>query len=206
MEESHQLLDRLISSRGRLFVVSGPSGVGKGTVISSLLGSRACPAGIGKCITATTREPRPGESHGINYLFFSDDEFEERVRQGFFLEHVTYNEHLYGTPREEVEMRIAAGRDVILEIEVRGGLAVKAAIPESVLVFLAPPSLAELERRLLTRATDDAAAVARRLAIAREEMESAPLYDYRIVNDNIVDSVRDLQSVITSERMKIGKS
>src|ERR1051326_3091113 len=134
-------------NRGRLFVVSGPSGVGKGTVIRALLRSDDSPPRLEKCITATTRKPRPGEQDGVHYLFFSEDEFVRRILHDYFIEHETYNGCRYGTPREEVEKRLASGHDVLLEIEVRGGLALKEQIPDSVLVFLAPPDFAELERR-----------------------------------------------------------
>lgn len=187
-------------NRGRLFVVSGPSGVGKGTVIKALLGSHSCPPSVVKCITATTRLPRPDEVNGKHYLFFDEAEFEARVRSDYFIEHVEYNGRRYGTPKEEVEKRLAAGLDVILEIEVRGGLTIKDRIADSVLVFLAPPSMDELTRRLTSRATDDDAAVAGRLRIAREEMKAAPRYDHCIVNDDLARAVEQLRQIIIESR------
>src|SRR5688572_11562089 len=173
----------LLGRKGRLFVVSGPSGVGKGTVIAGLQKQEHPEAYLTRCITATTRKPRAGERDGVNYFFFTPEEFERRIASGYFLEHVTYNGNYYGTPREEVEQLSAEGRDVVLEIEVRGGIAVKKAISDSVLVFIAPPSWEELERRLRSRRTDTEEHVQRRLAIAREEMRAAPNYHYVVVND-----------------------
>jgi guanylate kinase len=195
--------DGLLPSRGRLFVVSGPSGVGKGTVIAGLLAPLAAPSCLVRCTTATTRAPRPGEVNGLNYHFFSRPEFERRIADGFFLEYAPYNENLYGTPRESVERERHAGNDVILEIEVQGGVAVRGVDPSAVLIFLAPPSWHELERRLRSRATDDPETVARRMAIARREMEAAPHYDYLIVNDSVESATDTLRSIVLAERRRI---
>jgi guanylate kinase len=196
-------VETLLPSRGRLFVISGPSGVGKGTVIAGMLRSPSVPPGVIKCTTATTRLPRPGEVDGVNYHFFTREEFETRIASGYFLEHAAYNDNLYGTPRENVERDQRAGHDVLLEIEVQGGLAVRRIDPEAVLVFLAPPSWGELERRLRRRATDDPSAVERRLGIARREMDAAPKYDYLIVNDDVDRAVDHLRAVILAERHRI---
>ena len=196
-------LKDLLPSRGRLFVISGPSGVGKGTVISGMLRSPAVPPGVIKCVTATTRSPRNGEVDGVNYHFYSREEFELLVSAGYFLEHAPYNNNLYGTPRENVERERSAGNDVLLEIEVQGGLTIRGLDAEAVLVFLAPPSWEELERRLRSRATDDPSAVERRLGIARREMDAASQYDYLIVNDDVQRAVDELRSVIIAERRRI---
>ena len=196
-------LTGLLGRKGRLFVVSGPSGVGKGTVIAGLQKQEHPEAYLTRCITATTRKPRAGERDGVNYFFFTLEEFERRIASGYFLEHVTYNGSYYGTPREEVEQLSAEGRDVVLEIEVRGGVAVKEAIPDSVLVFIAPPSWEELERRLRSRRTDSEDHVQRRLAIAREEMRAAPNYDYVVINDELESAVRRLGAIVTAEKCRI---
>jgi len=196
-------LEGLLSRRGRLFVVSGPSGVGKGTVIAGLQKREHPEAYLTRCVTATTRSPRPGEKDGVNYFFFTAEEFKRRIDAGYFLEHVIYNDNFYGTPREEVEQLSAEGRDVVLEIEVRGGIAVKKAIPDSVLVFIAPPSWVELERRLRSRRTDSDEHVQRRLSIARAEMQAAPDYDYVVVNDEVESAVRRLGAIVSAEKCRI---
>jgi guanylate kinase len=204
MTSNHvDIVSRLLPARGRVFVISGPSGVGKGTVLNGMLRSSSAPARLTRCTTATTRAPREGEVDGVNYHFFSHEEFERRAAQGYFLEHARYNDNFYGTPRENVKREQAAGNDVLLEIEVQGGLSIRALDLDAVLVFLAPPSWDELERRLRNRATDDAGAVERRLAIARREMDAAPNYDYLIVNDDLDRAVATLQSVIVAERQRI---
>ncbi len=201
----NKALAGILRTGGRLIVISGPSGVGKGTVISRLLGSSRRPENLLRCITATTRPPREGEVDGRSYYFFSRAQFEERIGKGFFIEHVTYNNHLYGTPCEDVERELAKGNDVLIEIEVRGGLTIKASRPEAILVFVAPPSWADLEKRLKGRATDTSAQVANRLQIAREEMKAAPNYDYLVVNDQVDGAVDTLLAVITAERSRILK-
>jgi guanylate kinase len=199
------MIDLLVSKRGRLFVVSGPSGVGKGTVIAHALSSAAHPSSVGRCITATTRPPRDGEQDGVNYLFLSEQQFEERARARYFLEHVSYNGYRYGTPRDRVLQMLDRGEDAVLEIEVRGGLAAKEAIPDATLIFLAPPSWHELERRLRSRGTDSAAEVDRRLAIAREEMEVAPRYDYVVVNDDVRVAAAAICAIFIAERHRIAR-
>ena len=200
---SDNMIEALVPSRGRLFVVSGPSGVGKGTVIAGMLRSPSAPTGLVKCTTATTRAPRPGEVDGVNYEFFSRAEFERKIEEGYFLEHAHYNDNLYGTPLPNVEREREAGQDILLEIEVQGGVSVRKMDPEAVLVFLAPPSRQELERRLRCRATDDPAAVEKRLAIAMREMDAAPDYDYLIVNGSVEQAVDELRAVIIAERRRI---
>ena len=203
MTNNHDPLEGLLRTRGRLFVVSGPSGVGKGTVIAGLQKQEHPETYLARCITATTRDPREGERDGVNYFFFSPEEFQRRVKAGYFLEHVTYNDSFYGTPREEVEQLRHQGRDVVLEIEVRGGIAIKKAIPDAVLAFIAPPSWDELERRLRSRRTDSDEHVQRRLEIAREEMRAAPNYHYVVVNDEIDEAVRRLGAIVTAEKCRI---
>jgi guanylate kinase len=197
------MLDRILSRQGLLFVVSGPSGVGKGTVINHALARPDCPPRVRRCITATTRTPRPGEQSGVDYLFLTEQEFGERARQGFFLEHVSYNGHRYGTPRDRVTDMLMAGDDALLEIEVRGGLEVKNAVGQARLVFLAPPSWDVLENRLRSRGTDSSYEVERRLAIAREEIETATNYHYMIVNDDLDTAAQTLCAIFTAERHRI---
>src|SRR5205085_6709688 len=151
-----------------LFVVSGPSGVGKDAVLAAVFEGERRPNNLVRCVTATTRKPRDREREGRDYFFLSCGEFEERIANGFFLEHAVYNERYYGTPREFVDRQRDAGKDVLLKIEVKGALQVKSQATDAILIFLAPPSWKELERRLRGRAGGDEADLLRRLAIARD--------------------------------------
>ncbi len=203
MEEPKELIEQLIPCRGRLFIVSGPSGVGKDAVLAALFTPEMLPPGLIRCVTATTRAPREGEVHGRDYFFFSREEFEERIRKGWFLEHAPYNLEYYGTPADFVEEQRARGLDVLLKIEVQGALQVRQAAPDAILIFVAPPSWAELERRLRGRGTGDEAEVLRRLAIARREMDTAARYDYLVVNESIHDAATMLRTIILAERCRI---
>jgi guanylate kinase len=151
-------------------------------------------------VSATTRAPRPGEVDGREYHFMTRDEFEREVAAGAFLEWVEYSGGLYGTLRREVEQKLAAGDDVLLEIELRGARAVRLALPEAVLVFIAPPSLDELARRLVGRATESEEAVARRLAIAATEVAAAGEFDHVVVNDDAERAAAELAEIINTER------
>lgn len=153
-------------------------------------------SGLGLTVSATTRAPRPGEVDGVSYHFMSDEEFERRVRAGEFLEWAWVHEHRYGTLVSEVRRVVGAGLSVILEIDVQGGLQVRKAIPDAVLVFVEPPSMEELERRLRGRGTEDEADVEVRLSNARTEMAHAADYDVRVVNDDLERAVGELEAVI----------
>lgn len=177
---------------GLLVVVSGPSGVGKGTVVRELL-QRLDDAVVSTSVT--TRPPREGEVEGIDYHFVTPQAFEQLIVDGALLEHATYAANRYGTPRGPVEAHIAAGRLVLLEIEVQGAMQVREADPDALLLFLTPPDDEELERRLRSRATEDEATVARRLAAARDELDQRFAFDHVVVNDVLercVDEVADL--------------
>ena len=167
--------------------------MGKGTLVALL---RERLPRLGLTVSATTREPRPGEKDGVAYYFLTEDEFDRRVAAGEFLEWAWVHGHRYGTLREEVERVTGQGRSVVLEIDVQGGLNVREALPDAVLVFIEPPSAEELERRLRGRGTEDEASIERRLAGAREEMACAPRYDVRIVNDDLERAVGELMSTI----------
>ena len=169
--------------KGVLFVISGPSGVGKGTINKRLFeefGDR-----VAYSVSATTREPREGEVNGREYFFISRQEFEKRVANNEFLEHAEYAGNCYGTPRDHVLSLLQRDISVILEIDVQGALQVKARMPESVSVFILPPSFEELEHRLRGRGTETPEKIERRLAAARSEIDMAPAYDYQIVNDDL---------------------
>lgn len=175
-------------TRGKLIVVSGPSGVGKSAVIDRLL----LDAHFARAVTATTRPPRTGERDGVDYDFLARDDFLARVAVGGFLEHAEVYGRLYGTPRAHVEAILASGRHCILNIDVQGAASLRAAGVEALFVFLVPPSLSELERRLRTRGLDSADAVARRLSAVDREMAQAERFDLRIVNLDLERTARKL--------------
>lgn len=177
----------------RLFVVSGPSGVGKGTLVAKVSGDRPS---LGLTVSATTRLPRPGEADGVSYYFMDDAEFSRRVSQGEFLEWANVHGHRYGTLLSEVRRNLSEGRSLILEIDVQGGLNVRRIHPDAVLVFIEPPSMDELEHRLRGRGTEDEASIECRLENARREMEMGESYDVRIVNDDLERAAQELERTI----------
>ena len=177
----------------RLFVVSGPSGVGKGTLVARV---RDRLPGLGLTVSATTRTPRGGEKNGVSYYFMDDSEFARRIENGEFLEWANVHGHRYGTLKAEAERLMAEGSSVVLEIDVQGGLNVRKVYPDVVLVFIEPPSIGELERRLRGRGTEDESSIELRLANANHEMELASLYDVRIVNDDLERATDELVSTI----------
>ena len=183
--------------RGLLIVISGPSGSGKGTVLAELFKRRK---GIFYSVSATTRSPRPGEVDGKNYFFLSKEEFEKSIASGGMLEYACYCGNYYGTPRAAVEERLARGEDVVLEIEVQGAHKVRGACPEAVSVFLMPPSVAELEKRLRGRGTESEETILGRLDTARTEMKIAHEYDHVVVNDDVVRAADEISDIIDSEK------
>lgn len=178
---------------GRLVVLTGPSGVGKGTVVAQLLAMRP---DVWLSVSATTRAPRPGERDGVQYHFWSRDQFIRTIEEGGFLEWAEFAGNLYGTPRRPVQERIAAGRTVLLEIELEGARQVRAAMPEALMVFLVPPSFEALEARLRGRDTEDEEAIVRRLRRARQELAAAEEFDAVVVNDDVPRAARELLDLL----------
>jgi guanylate kinase len=182
---------------GILFVVAAPSGAGKSTLVNALLEREP---GIALSISHTTRAPRPGDIDGVQYHFVDRTGFETMIARGEFLEHADVFGNYYGTSRSAVEPTLASGRDVLLEIDWQGAAQVRRAMPESLSIFILPPSRAELERRLRARATDSEATIEKRLAASREEIAHAHEFDCIIVNDRFEDAVATLQAIVHAAR------
>jgi guanylate kinase len=180
----------------QVFVITGPSGVGKGTLIRGLMERLAK---LELSVSATTRAPRLGERDGVDYHFLTRAEFDRRVAAGEFVEHADYAGRSYGTLRSELDDRVRAGVPVVLEIEVQGARQVRASVPGAVQVFIAPPSLDALRARLIGRGTDDAGEVERRLRVAEEELTAQPEFAHVVVNDRLEDALRRLTAIVAQE-------
>lgn len=189
----------LFEQKGILFILSGPSGVGKGTVRQRLFEQET---NLKYSVSATTREKRPGEVHGVDYFYKTHDEFENMIEQKQLLEHAQYVNNYYGTPKEYVEKQLSAGHDVFLEIEVQGAMQVKQNFPQGVFIFLFPPSLEELKNRIVNRGTESTDLVMNRLKEAEKEISMMSEYDYVVVNDDVDKAVSKVQAIITSEHCK----
>ncbi len=185
--------------KGKTFIISGPSGVGKSTVLSALLEKRK---DLYFSVSATTRAPRPGELDGIHYHFMDVESFRKWIAMDQFLEYAEYVGNFYGTPKRYVDEAMEQGRDVILDIEVQGAIQVTSKRPETVRIFIAPPSWAELERRLTDRGTDSEDKIQKRLLRAKVEFQTAHTYDYFVINDTVENAVKELDAIMTAEHCK----
>lgn len=185
--------------RGKTFIVSGPSGVGKGSVLKVLLEKRK---DVYVSVSATTRPPRAGEEDGVHYHFLDVDTFHEWMARDAFLEYAEYVGNFYGTPKQFVDEAMEAGRDVILEIDVQGALQIAHKRPEAVLIFIAPPSWEELARRLTLRGTDSPEKIEKRLLRAKVECRTAGAYHYFVINDTIENAAMELDAIMTAEHCR----
>ena len=192
-----------MSERGLLIVLSGPSGVGKGTVRKAIFDSEE--NDFQYSFSMTTRKQREGEVDGVDYYFRSREEFEAMIEAGEMLEYAEYVGNYYGTPLTYVNQTLDEGKDVFLEIEVQGAKQVKDKVPDGVFIFLTPPDLAELKSRIIGRGTDEMSVIEERMAVAREEIEMMALYDYAVVNDEVPLAVQRIKDIIASEHFRVDR-
>ncbi|CAM3143023.1 guanylate kinase [Leuconostoc rapi] len=190
-----------MTQRGLLIVLSGPSGVGKGTVRKAIFEEEGID--FQYSISATTRQPRVGEVDGEDYFFVSHEAFEEKISNGDMLEYAQYVNNYYGTPKSFIDETLASGRDVFLEIDVQGALQVKSKMPEGVYIFLTPPNLTNLRERLVGRGTDSQETIEKRVTAARDELKQMINYDYAVENDRVVYAVDRIKAIITAERLRV---
>lgn len=191
-------------NKGILIVLSGFSGSGKGTIMKELM--RRYSEQYALSISATTRNPRPGEIDGVEYFFRTKEEFERMIERDELIEYAKYVENYYGTPKAYVEEQLAAGKDVILEIEIQGALKVKEKFPDTVLMFVTPPSAEELKKRLVGRGTEEMSVIESRLSRAVEEAQGIESYDYLVVNDDLDECVEEVHSIIRNEHYRVTRN
>ena len=190
----------MLNRKGLLLVVSGPSGAGKGTICKALLNKNDQ---IKLSVSATTRKPRNGEVHGVNYFFIEKEEFSKMIENGEFWEYAQIYDNFYGTPKAAIIECLEKGQDVILEIEMQGARQIKEVYPEGVFIFVLPPSLEELKSRIVGRGTETQEEIEKRFSCAFEEINQIVNYDYFIVNEDIEKSVSDVEAIICAEKNKV---
>lgn len=188
--------------QGMLIVLSGPSGCGKGTIIQEFLKNNP---NTWLSVSATSRPKRPGEIDGVTYYLLSKEEFEEKIKEGAFLEYASYAGNYYGTPKAPIKEKLEKGMDVLLEIEIQGALKIKEMLPETIFIFVLPPSMKELRKRLEGRNTEDQAKIEKRFQRAYEEINEVSKYNYVIVNDKLEEAVTKMEAILTAERLRVDR-
>lgn len=190
------------SGKGNLIVISGPSGAGKDSIVECLMKQNK---NISLSISATTRSPRGEEKDGVNYYFLTRDEFETKINDNEFLEYAEYNGNYYGTPKSGIIEKLNKGIDVILVIEIQGALKVKELIKEAIFIFILPPSMEELKRRLIARNTEDHEKILKRFKTAYNEINEITKYNYVVINDDLKDAVNKVDAILTSEKCRVDR-
>lgn len=188
--------------KGQLYVVSGPSACGKDSIVKKLLEKRN---DLWLSISCTSRKPRPLEKDGVDYFFLTKEEFEEKIRQNKLLEYAKYADNYYGTPLESIEKHLNNGEDVILVIEIQGALQIKEILPDTLFIFILPPTMKELKRRLENRGTEDKAKIDKRFLIAYEEINEVSKYNYVVVNDDLDVAAKKVEAILISEKCRVDR-
>lgn len=192
-----------MTKKGLLIVISGPSGAGKGTICREWLDKH--PEAV-LSISATTRSPRPGEVEGVNYFFKTREEFDAMVDNGELLENAQVYDNYYGTPRKYVQQHLLSGKDVILEIDIQGALKVKERFDEGVFIFIVPPTMEELKKRIVTRGTENAESILKRFNSAFEELNFITRYNYVVINDTVDDAIKKIECILTAEKCRVDRN
>ena len=187
---------------GQLIVISGPSGAGKDKIINKVVEDEK---NIWISVSATSRQIRPGEKEGVNYFYFSKEEFEEKIKNNYFLEYAKYAENYYGTPKEKIIEKLEKGIDVVLVIEIQGAMKIKELVPEAIFIFIMPPSEKELLKRLKNRKTEDKNKIIERFNIAYKEINEVTKYNYVVVNDKLDEAVEKVKAIIKAEKCRVDR-
>jgi len=188
--------------QGQLIVVSGPSGAGKDTIVENVIqrGNN-----IWLSVSATSRKPREKEQEGVNYFYLEKEEFEEKIQKGYFLEYAMYADNYYGTPKEKIKEKLDQGIDVVLVIEIQGAKKIKELVPEAIFIFIMPPSLKELLKRLKNRKTESKEKIIERFSIAYQEINEVTKYNYVVVNDDLEEAISKVQAIIKAEKCRVDR-
>lgn len=190
------------NTKGNLIVISGPSGAGKDSIVNELVNKNH---NVWVSVSCTSRQPRPGDIEGKTYFFLSRSEFEEKIDEGDFLEYAEYAGNYYGTPKSKIENKLNEGIDVILVIEIQGALKIKELLPNTIFIFILPPSMKELKRRLISRKTEDKEKIYKRFERAYQEINEVTKYNYVVINDNLYEAVNKVDAILLSERCRVDR-